>query len=58
MNNWSREKFEKIFKEVNASASFEGADLNVEEKELLFQYFFGKITNEEYAKAVMELVKK
>lgn len=58
VNNWSREKFDEIFEEVKASASFEGAELNVEEKELLFQYFSGKITIEEYAKAVMERVKK
>ena len=51
MTTISREAFEKAFKKMNGSFSYEGAELNMDEKELLFKRLNGQITNEEYNKA-------
>lgn len=56
--NLTREEFSRHFKEVNASLRFEGAELNEKEEELLYKKITGKITDEEYNKAIMEAGKK
>ncbi|MCY9763241.1 hypothetical protein M5X06_22035 [Paenibacillus alvei] len=58
MEKVSREKFEKHFKDLNASWAYEGAELNEVEKELAFKRLNGEISEEEYMKAIMEAAKK
>ncbi|MBV6717231.1 hypothetical protein [Paenibacillus chitinolyticus] len=53
-NKVTREQFNKSFKKMNASWSYEDAELNEEEKELLFKRINGEITDEEYNQAFMK----
>ena len=53
MTKWTRELFEKHFKDVNASWDFEDAALNEAEKELLFKRLTGEISDQEYMEAIL-----
>lgn len=50
----SREEFEKIFRRTNASWSYEDAELNDEEKELIWKRLNEEITDEEFNCALLE----
>lgn len=50
----SRQDFEKIFRKMKASWSFEDAELNDEEKELLWKRLNEDITDEEFNQALLE----
>lgn len=51
----SRELFEIHFNEVNASQAYEAAELNQEEKELLYKKMVGEISDQDYNRAVMQV---
>lgn len=51
--NISRQEFEKIFRRMNASWSYEDAELNDEEKELLWKRLNKEITDEEFNQALI-----
>ncbi|WP_058302036.1 hypothetical protein [Gorillibacterium timonense] len=52
--NISRQEFEKIFRRMNASWSYEDAELNDEEKELLWKRLNEEITDEEFNRSLIE----
>lgn len=56
MTQISRERLENLFREVNASWSFEDSALSAHEKDLLFQRLLGDLTDEDYNKAIMEFI--
>lgn len=47
MTQISRERLENLFREVNASWSFEDSALSAHEKDLLFQRLLGDLTDED-----------
>lgn len=51
----SREAFEHHFKQVNASWSYENAEVNEEEKELIYKRLIGEISEEDFKKAIAKL---
>jgi hypothetical protein len=51
--NISRQDFEKIFRKMNASWSYEDAELNDEEKELLWKRLNEEITDEEFNRSLI-----
>ncbi|MCP1311902.1 hypothetical protein [Paenibacillus tyrfis] len=50
----TRQEFEKIFRRTNASWSYEDAELNDEEKELIWKRLNEEITDEEFNRALLE----
>ncbi|GAB7057878.1 MULTISPECIES: hypothetical protein [unclassified Paenibacillus] len=54
----SRQEFEEIFRRTNASWSYEDAELNDEEKELIWKRLNEEISDEEFNRAFMEKKRK
>lgn len=52
--NINREEFERHFKQVNGSWSYEDAEMTEEEKELIFKRLNGEITEDEFNKRIAE----
>lgn len=50
----SREQFEKAFRQMNGSWSYENSSLSEAEKEMLFKRLNGEISDEEYNRFFIE----
>ncbi|MEX3922280.1 antitoxin VbhA family protein [Paraburkholderia sp. BR10872] len=51
-----KRQFNKRFEQINASWAYEGMELDEQGKQLVFECLTGKITQEEFAKRVKELI--